>query len=240
MFYLCHAYLKDEGFFAGRQPVLHEMEMTDDGWVRFKTGRVATATQPVPFKGTVQKISPVFKDKFNGSRLNAGWSWNYPYSDIDAQVSGGSLFLSGKPKDGNRYGTALCIRPQSPHYICETEVVNDNGSMKGLTVYGDSRNLVIWGMEGRELVLKGIVKDAEHTLFRMPCDGNVFLRMEVDSGHSFRFWWSKDGKDWKEAGSDGLDGSALARWDRVQRPGLIHCGRPEEPARFSYFMIENI
>lgn len=52
MFYMCHAYLKGEGFYAGRQPILQEMEVTDDHWVRFKTGSVAVMKQPVPFKGT--------------------------------------------------------------------------------------------------------------------------------------------------------------------------------------------
>ena len=55
MFYMCHAYLKGDGFFIGRQPILQEMEMTDDHWVRFKTGNLAIAEQPIPFVGTKQE-----------------------------------------------------------------------------------------------------------------------------------------------------------------------------------------
>lgn len=45
---------------------------------------------------------------------------------------------------GNKYGTALCLRPQSSHYSCETKLTNVNESLKGLTLYGDDKNLVVW------------------------------------------------------------------------------------------------
>lgn len=109
MFYMCHAYLKGEGFYAGRQPILQEMEVTDDHWVRFKTGSVAVMKQPVPFKGTKQNPIPGFEDNFTGNKLKVDWTWNYPYSDIDAVLKSGKLLLSGTPKKEISMGR---------HYAC--------------------------------------------------------------------------------------------------------------------------
>ena len=95
MFYMCHAYLKGDGFFIGRQPILQEMEMTDDHWVRFKTGNLAIAEQPIPFVGTKQEPLSDFEDNFKGNQLKVDWTWNYPYSDIHAVLKKGKLFLSG-------------------------------------------------------------------------------------------------------------------------------------------------
>ena len=69
MFYMCHAYLKGEGFYAGRQPVLQEMEMTADHWVRFTTGKLAIAKQPMPFKTTIQQPLTVVKSTFSSFPL---------------------------------------------------------------------------------------------------------------------------------------------------------------------------
>lgn len=64
MFYLCHAYLKGENFYNGRQPVLQEMEVTADHWVRFKTGNIAVAKQPMPFKTTGRNLLQTLKITF--------------------------------------------------------------------------------------------------------------------------------------------------------------------------------
>lgn len=80
---MCHAYLKGEGFYAGRQPVLQEMEMTADHWVRFTTGKLAIAKQPMPFKTTIQQPLTDFEDHFTENKLKVDWTWNYPYSDIN-------------------------------------------------------------------------------------------------------------------------------------------------------------
>jgi xylan 1,4-beta-xylosidase len=32
----------------------------------------------------------------------------------------------------------------------------------------------------------------------------------------------------------------LIRWDRVQRPGLLHYGDKDAPAEFAYFKMKNL
>lgn len=49
LFYLCHAY-KAGKYKEGRQPVLHELVATKDGWLRFKTGDTTRARQKRPIR----------------------------------------------------------------------------------------------------------------------------------------------------------------------------------------------
>ncbi len=219
MFYMCHAYLKGDGFFIGRQPILQEMEMTDDHWVRFKTGNLAIAEQPIPFVGTKQEPLSDFEDNFKGNQLKVDWTWNYPYSDIHAVLKKGKLFLSGTPKNNNKYGTALCLRPQSPQYSCETKVINTGKGLKGLTLYGDDKNLIAWGIEGDKLILKVVKDDIESVLYDSAfASKEIYLKLEVEQGCIFHFYKSLDGKTWQSVQNTPFKGKSLIRWDRVQRP----------------------
>lgn len=241
MFYMCHAYLKGDGFFIGRQPILQEMEMTDDHWVRFKTGNLAIAEQPVPFVGTKQEPLSDFEDNFKGNQLKVDWTWNYPYSDIHAVLKKGKLFLSGTPKNNNKYGTALCLRPQSPQYSCETKVINTGKGLKGLTLYGDDKNLIAWGIEGDKLILKVVKDDIESVLYDSAfVSKEIYLKLEVEQGCIFHFYKSLDGKTWQSVQNTPFKGKSLIRWDRVQRPGLLHYGDKDVPAEFSYFKMKNL
>lgn len=240
MYYLCHAYSKGEGFYLGRQPILQEMEITDDHWIHFKTGRLATVRQAVPFTGVVQQPLSDFEDTFKLDKLKVDWTWNYLFSDIHIIIKKGNLFLSGTPKRGTENGTALCLRSQSSHYMFETKVMNFNKSLKGLTLYGDDKNLIVWGTVGDKLLLKNIKDDVASTLYEIGgISKEVYLRIEVEQGIFFHFYWSKDGKKWEKVQHNPLKGDRLIRWDRVQRPGLIHNGDTSAPAEFAYFRMNN-
>lgn len=241
MFYMCHAYLKGEEFYVGRQPVLQEMEVTDDSWVRFKTGTLAVTRQPLPFKGSRQEKPADFEDRFDGDRLKVGWTWNYPYAEADILVKNGKLYLSGMSGENNRYGTALCLRPQSSCYSVETEMLAKNGFLQGLTLYGDNQNLVVWGTEGDRLLLKAVRDGSESVLYESVFIGKkVFLKMEVEQGCILHFYESPDGKAWKSVPGISYDAGFLVRWDRVQRPGLLYNGDGDVPAEFAYFKMKHL
>lgn len=128
-------------------------------------------------------------------------------------------FLSGTPKKDNKQGTALCLRPQSSHYSCETKVIRANESLQGLTLYGDDKNLVTWGVKGNKLQLKMLKDNSESTLHEssLTTDKDIYLKIEVEQGCIFNFYESKDGKTWKSVLDASLKGAFLTRWDRVQR-----------------------
>lgn len=238
MFYMCHAYLSGDGFFAGRQPILQEMFVNDDGWVEFRSGRLAVAKQPVPFAGTVQKPDVAFEDNFRKPKPRVEWTWNYPYSDIKAVTGKGRLSLSGTTKPGNRNGTVMCLRPQSPDYSFETRVINENAGMKGLTMYGDDRNLVVWGVQGGKLSIR-VVDDGHETVVWESDHGSgtPYFRIKVENGTRLSFYYSANGTEWVQPYGETVDRRNLVRWDRVARPGVIHKGSADEPAEFSYFRM---
>lgn len=241
MFYLCHAYQPGKNFYQGRQPILQELVMGVDGWPEFATGEYACLQQPVPFKGTVQLPVTDFEDRFQGNKLKLEWTWNYPYSDIRTELRNGSLALSGTPKDGSRNGTALCLRPVSSHYIMETAVTNRNPSFKGLTMYGDDKSQMSLGCTGDRLQLKSIIDGKSQILHEQPLpESPVYLKMEVSDGCNCSFYWSPDGKKWNAVQATGANARGMVPWDRVARPGLIHCGEVNEPGVFSYVKMVNL
>ena len=154
MFYLCHAYLAGENFFLGRQPMLQEIVLGDDLWLHFTGGETASLTQPMPFAGMAQQPVFDFADDFTADRLRPEWTWNYPYATPEIELADGRLYLGGRPKEGVKTGTALCLRAVSPDYTLETALSDRNAGWSGLTVYGDAANLLVWGLQGDEVLLK--------------------------------------------------------------------------------------
>lgn len=47
-------------------------------------------------------------------------------------------------------------------------------------------------------------------------------------------------KTWQSVQNTPFKGKSLIRWDRVQRPGLLHYGDKDVPAEFSYFKMKNL
>lgn len=241
LFYLFHAYLNGPGFYLGRRPVLQEIQITDDKWIRFTTGDQITSKQLLPFENTKQETWNGFQDNFKNKTLKIEWSWNYPYSHIQTKLKSGKLLLSGDQIGDNKYGTALCVLPKSVNYSYETEIMNKNNSLKGLTMYGDNKNLLFFGVENNKLLLKSIKNDTEILLSEATYSGkSLHLKIVVKDGCILTFYSSSNGKDWERLSDVTEKADYLVRWDRVARPGVIHMGNSEQPAEFSYFKMEKI
>ena len=240
MFYYSHGYQSDASFYLGRQHILHELVINDADWPVFKTGKLAVNRQPVPFAGTEQKIVSQFRDDFNDNTLKVNWTWNYPFSDIDYALSDGKLSLSGTPKEGNLNGTVLCLRPGAIHYSYETKVDNSNGSFKGLTMYGDDKNVIAIGKSGNKIEVKSVRDGNESILFTTVSDIELpHFKIDVEDGCFLTLSYSENGRDWVATDENAVDASFLVRWDRVARPGMIHIGEQSEPALFNHFEINN-
>lgn len=237
MYYLCHGYLAGDRFYNGRQGILQEMMFDSNDWIIFTTGPVATLSQKIPFESDEQKTIADFTDLFQSDTLALPWSWNFVYSDIQLKTGNGRLQLSGSPKEGNSYGTALCVRPLTPNYSYATQVNNTNESFKGLTMYGDDKNLVALGTEGDMLVIKEVREGKETICFKGELSTAApYLRIDVTQGSYCAFFYRGEGQEWI-ALRKASDYSHLIRWDRVARPGLLHCGSTDKPAEFSFFQM---
>ncbi len=240
MFYMCHAYLKGDGFYAGRQPILQEMYVGDDNWVHFTSGNIAKAKQPMPFKGTVQQPLKDFEDSFDAKNIKLDWAWNYVYSDNKAKVQDGKLLLSGVSKGDTKNATAMCLRPKSDRYSYETTVLNMNESLKGLTIYGDNKNYLAFGLQGDYLILYMVKDGRKSTLAQMAqLNTPAHLKVNIEKGCIADFFWSTDAQVWKKVNDNSVNCNGLVRWDRVARPGLIFDGDVNAPAEFSYFKLTN-
>lgn len=241
LFYLFHTYQKGSGFYLGRQPSLQEIEITDDNWIRFTTGNLITTNQLTLFENTVQKKWVEFTDEFNDKSMKVDWTWNYPFSTIQTRFKKGKLMLSGSPIGENKYGTSLCLRPQTTDYSYETKISNRNNSFKGLTMYGDDKNLLLFGTEGDKLVVKSVKGNVENILVEYThTRRNTFLKIEVRDGCALTFYTSANGKNWNRISHEPIEANYLVRWDRVARPGLIHIGGPDTFGEFSYFKMEKL
>jgi hypothetical protein len=235
---MCHAYKKGAEFFMGRQPVIHELVLDDDGWLSFVNGDIALSEQKVPCRGVKQKATEGFYDDFDASEQSPEWTWNYPYADVSAVTNDGKLYLSGKPFNGNRYGTAYCVRARAPRYSIETQLLDSGGNVSGLTFYGDQENLVIWGLVDDGLSLVEISDGNETVIYHIEKpDGQLYLKADVREGCKAVFLYSLDGENWKSVIHDPIDMSKLVRWDRVFRPGLVTTATKGDTAVFGYFSM---
>lgn len=236
MYYLYHAYLKGSGFFNGRQAFLKELSMNEELWPFFITSNYASIIEPLPSKEIIQKPVADFEDTFSGNNIRPEWAWNFTFSGIQTEVKDQTLYLSGTPNEDNAYGTALCLRTLKPDYEVLTEVKDQKDIFSGLTLYGDKDNLILFGKNKGNVVLKQIRKGEEQILFENPALGNIHLKIVVAEGCFASYYWSLDQKNWHPlpAVNQRQDVSFLPPWDRVFRPGLIHIGAENIPAEFMY------
>lgn len=240
LFFICHAYQNGSSYYMGRQAILQEMFITKDKWIEFKTGSLATIKQPIPFSDATVQFSDDFYDNFQNPNLKVDWTWNYPYTDIETTIHNNELTLSGTPFPSNKYGSALCLRAKYPNYSFHTKVSNTNDSFKGLTMYGDNNNLLLFGMQGSQLLIKKISGGEESLVYKKNItNGLPYLKIDVKDGCILTFQISDDGEEWETPYSDSVNCSQFPRWDRVARPGLIHIGQEQSPAKFSYFRLTN-
>ena len=150
--------------------------------------------------------------------------------------------MGGTPKAGVKTGTALCLRAVTPDYTLETAQVNRSRGLSGITMYGDDKNLLVWGLDGDRLQLQ-LIRYGKATRLAepvsVPAGLPVYLRMEVREGAPASFGYSTDGREWKSAGNLSAASADLLQWDRVARPGLYYQGPADYFAEFEYVHIAN-
>ena len=234
MYYMCHAYLRGERFYAGRQPFLQEIALGEDGWLHFVEGDVAKLEHKRPSAMKEYKWRPSeFMDDFSAKKLRPEWSWNYIGNDVKTSIRRGRLLLSGKSLGDRKVGTVLALRPEAANYYLMTTVTNRNDSWKGIVFYGDERNLMTLGCKGDKIMLK-MVKDGVESIIAtddLP-KGRVELSMVIQQGTKAFFDWVDAKGGIHRIGERDIDLHDLVRWDRVARPGLYHEGDVDAPAVF--------
>jgi beta-xylosidase len=246
-YYLYHAYSKKDDVFTGRQGMLDELVWNEyTGWPLFKNGKSPSVNTPVS-KGIAGKVNPnKISDEFTTGKLPVYWQWDFRHTKPVIKLKKGNLLLSGKADTTNYAGTALTVRPVSGNYEMSTEVVNYNGSLKGLTLYGDANQAVGIGVIGDKVQLWEVKNNQKRILAESYTKQKtpIRLRIFVKAGSQCLFLWSRDDSNWRRLQAAGdqqyYDATFLPPWDRSPRPGLLHQGSANAPAVFSYFNITYI
>lgn len=235
-FYLYHAYNKKDNVFTGRQGMLAEVLWdTQTGWPKIEDASWADD------KNSISKFT--FFDDFSAPKLSFQWQWDFRNTKPLWQIKGGNLYLSGKTDTANKTGTALTVRPVKGNYDITTSVINNNSSLKGLVVYGDADQSVGIGIRD-DLIEVFEVKNNKRAILsnqQKVNKGAVYLKIGVEEGYKYRFFWSHEKNSWNEIKAEDssfYNGDFLPLWDRSPRPGLLHYGDAKEPAAFSFFKIE--
>lgn len=239
-YYLCHSYQRDAKFYMGRQPIVQELMFGSDQWPHFKTGRLATSRQPMPFEGIKQGEWKQFADDFSSNKLGVSWTWNYTFCNVKTEINGnGKLLLSGKGiKEPN--AAALCQRTPDADYCFAVNVLNNGQSMRGIVLYGDAGNYVALVLQGKKLQTISKCNGKETILSELPMKRrNIRLQAEVKDCRTLSFMYD-DGNGMKKLEPFSVDASHTTPWDRVARPGVISAvlaNSKEKPAEFSDFKM---
>jgi hypothetical protein len=121
----------------------------------------------------------------------------------------------------------------------ETSVANEGENLKGLCVYGNASNILVWGIEGEYLKLYKQEKEIKTELFSQAIFASkVYLRIESVNARFFCFYWSENQKDWYSCleQEDTVDGAFLPQWGKGLRAGLIVENKGKDNSGvFSYF-----
>ena len=239
-YYLCHSYQRDAKFYMGRQPIVQELMFGSDQWPHFKTGRLATSRQPMPFEGIKQGEWKQFADEFSSNKLGVSWTWNYTFCNVKTEINGnGKLLLSGKGiKEPN--AAVLCQRTPDADYCFAVNVLNNGQSMRGIVLYGDAGNYVALVLQGKKLQTISKCNGKETILSELPMKRrNIRLQAEVKDCRTLSFMYD-DGNGMKKLEPFSVDASHTTPWDRVARPGVISAvlaNSKEKPAEFSDFKM---
>ncbi len=243
-FYMYHAYNGEDDIYTGRQALLDEIKWNENsGWPEFVEGKNPSAEFAISSENIQQKDFKTIKDNFEGDSLSYFWQWDFRNAEPQINLENGKLSLSGKIKDQNKSGTVLTVRPYTGSYEIVIEVLNENQSLKGLSLYGDASQAVGIGIRENKIQLWE-VKDNNRKILNektIETSNSVQLKMKVEKGYKCMFLYKTEStKNWEELKSGNnkyYDGQFLPQWDRSPRPGLIHFGAENKPAEFTFFEI---
>jgi beta-xylosidase len=238
-FYMYHAYSKSDHVYTGRQGMLDEM-VWENNWPSLKNGKAPSVSAGID--GVDQRTNEIIRDDFSTSLLGDDWQWDFRNSTPEIKLKKGTLCLSGTVGKANNTGIALTVRPVLGDYEIETQVTNNNTSLKGLTVYGDVGEAVGIGVSGNKVQVWQVKKKAKSILYesQLTSDKPVDLKITSVEGFKFMFYWRQQEVQWDfvniSAGSY-YDASFLPPWDRSPRPGIHYLGSSKDVGCFSFFEI---
>ena len=241
-YYLYHSYHANDFVYTGRQGLLDELIWKDDGWPAFKHGTTPSTEAPVPYSGTVQEERADFFDDFESNSLSSYWQYDFRHKP-QTNLSNGQLHLivteaAVESPSGAFWG----ITPKKGDYSLTT-TISRNHHQIGIAAYGDASNSLRYVVDENEISIRKVEGGELHTLLSetIPDDAEIHLKMIVEDGYRYQFFWSVDENHWVRAEveeSSVIDGSFLPPWDRAVRAGLVVEGSEGDSGIFNYLRID--
>jgi beta-xylosidase len=239
-FYLYHAYHAYDFEFIGRQGLLDELLWDKKtGWPYFKYGDMPSAQAVVPFNGSVQKRRFEFDDDFQFPENEKYWLWDMTLGKPDITKKDGKMSMSTR--------SPFCfwgINPKTGSYKMETSVYNSSSqNLKGLCIYGNSKNMLLWGIEECSLKLYKVENDIKSEIFSHYIGASpLHIMIESVNTRTFRFHWSTDAEAWNTfpESTEIINGLYLPQWGKGVRAGLIVENKnTQKTGIFESFSIRN-
>lgn len=258
MVHLCSRPVNDEvGSILGRETAIQAAELTEDGWIRLKGGRLygEVQTEEPVSSNSIEQISVTsFRDDFIDEKINTIYSsFRHNYNEfayIDTKNK--KLVIRGDESLNSLNRVSLiAVRQQYPVCNAETSIIFKPDSyheLAGITYLYDNLNFYIWGItcneEGeRVLVLlksdKGIINDM---IAPIPIsEGEIGLKISTDGINISFAYMPEDG--WitvSEKGYTGILSDEYCRGFTGAHFGLyVHdMAEKKAVAEFDYFSIE--
>ena len=221
---LYHSYRRRPDTFAvGREALLDEIEWGADGWPTVNRGKGPSLSAPAPLGVAESPDETEFVNEFKAEALEAGWQWPMNKAQTARTGSGGGLLLlsvNAGAAPADEWTAAVLGRRISSGSYTATAVIDARGLTKGaragLSAFSwraaaagiatDGAKVYVWRREGkRQETLAALDAAASPT---------IHLRMTAEGGETYRFAFSTDGGDWREAGGavagSHIEGARLA------------------------------
>lgn len=240
-YFIYHAYNAKDSVFVGREAVLAKVDFDSEKWPVINGGKGTPVKAFSPFDVPARHAQYHFEDDFDGKSLDPNWQWPQN-KHLSAKLDGsGTLQLQpDAPNPEEFIGAVLALKTASGKYQADV-VLKRNENTKGhagLSAFGDLANALGISIKNDKVELwRKSKNNLEHLAHEdLPPGETIHLRMIASGGHTFKFSYSTDGKEWSDLGQkEPLQGQYLPPWDRGVRIALIAGGPNDYNAEFKSF-----
>jgi len=237
-FMLYHAFNKDYDVFVGREGIIEELSIAEDGWPVLHNATVANRP----------KADLDFSDDFTkDAKLNLIWQWpsklerpemSFKQSlNLQASANNHELgtFLGQYIKSVNFTISSKVEVSHADAGICLGGAIFESkwpGELGGIGISASESGLKVFdNYDGKLAVLKKLDEATS---------GEVELKMEIsDDGKLIDFLYKKNREDWVKLYTAEFDASKYVPWGMGYRIGIVSKGNPHETAIFKDFNYKN-
>jgi xylan 1,4-beta-xylosidase len=216
-FLLYHAYKKSEdAFYIGREAMLDEVTWSSGDWPSINNGKGPSRQAPTPLGSLQGRTHDSFFDDFDSSTLRPSWQWpqeNEPLARFETERGGRLVLTSVGDQAADATGAVLSQPVTSADYVATALVDTSEmktGALAGLSAYSGREDALGMDVGGGKITiyLREAKKKQVIKTLNAPAASLLYLRMTVTGGSHYRFAFSQDGREWKNAGEE-INGSFL-------------------------------